>query len=203
MRFTMACICFTVELFKIGRFTVPRPNVEFIHFTVKNRDFIRFTVANNCFTVEFLRVICFTVLGAQFLYKKETKSSYEIEKEVPSEDRVDKFVTLLVKAGTANNAGIVREDRLVHLQGAIVDSRFAVKSFRDFQNYIGQTHPDFHQQIHYICPPPAYVSSLMTGLQQMAVLTEGINPVVRAAIISFGFVFIHPFEDGMVGYIVF
>jgi hypothetical protein len=132
----------------------------------------------------------------QFLYKKETKSSYEIEKEMPSEDRVDKFVALLVRAGTEFPFLTVSEDHLVGLQGAIVDPRFAVKSFRDFQNYIGQTHPNFQQQIHYICPPPDLVLSLMTGLQYTAVITEGINPVVRAAIISFGFVFIHPFEDG-------
>lgn len=132
----------------------------------------------------------------QFLYKKETKSSYEIEKEKPSEDRVDKFVALLINAGTEPPNTMVREGRLVNLQGAIVDRRFAAKGFRDFQNYIGQSHPNFQQQIHYICPPPNYVKSLMTGLQHTVMLTEVINPVVRAAIISFGFVFIHPFEDG-------
>lgn len=134
--------------------------------------------------------------ATQFLYKKETKSSYEIEQEVPSEDRVDKFIALLRKAGTDSTFTMLKEDRLVSLQGAIVDPRFAVNGFRDFQNYIGQTHPNFQQQIHYICPPPAFVDSLMIGLQQSAVRTEGVNPVVRAAIISFGFVFIHPFDDG-------
>ena len=36
----------------------------------------------------------------------------------------------------------------------------------------------------------------MDGLRDSAEKTTGINPEVRAAIIAFGFVFIHPFEDG-------
>jgi hypothetical protein len=35
-----------------------------------------------------------------YLYTKETKSSYEIEKESPSVSRMEKFVALLAKAGT-------------------------------------------------------------------------------------------------------
>lgn len=36
----------------------------------------------------------------------------------------------------------------------------------------------------------------MKGLANTAIKMEGINPVVRASAIAFGFVFIHPFEDG-------
>jgi len=36
----------------------------------------------------------------------------------------------------------------------------------------------------------------MDGLQQVAVKTEGMHAAVRAAIIAFSFVFLHPFEDG-------
>ncbi|MDO9613606.1 MAG: Fic family protein, partial [Bacteroidota bacterium] len=50
--------------------------------------------------------------------------------------------------------------------------------------------------IHYICPPPVFLSSLMEGLKDTADKTVGVNPEIRAALIAFGFVFIHPFEDG-------
>jgi Fic/DOC family len=36
----------------------------------------------------------------------------------------------------------------------------------------------------------------MTGLHEAAFKTHGIYPEIRAALIAFGFVFIHPFEDG-------
>jgi Fic family protein len=56
--------------------------------------------------------------------------------------------------------------------------------------------PNFHETIHYICPPPAILSDVMSGLQQTVIKTQGTYPEIRAAIIAFGFVFIRPFEDG-------
>src|SRR5674476_1016519 len=50
--------------------------------------------------------------------------------------------------------------------------------------------------IHYICPPPIILGTLMNGLKETAEKTTGIYPEIRAAIIAFRFVFIHPFEDG-------
>jgi hypothetical protein len=134
--------------------------------------------------------------AASYLYNKETRSSYEIEKEQPSPDRTEKFVSLLIKAGTAATTQLLDEARLVQLQTAIVDPRFAATGFRDFQNYIGQSLPGYQDFIHYICPPPAFLPTLMEGLKQTAGKSIGIYPEIRAAILAFGFVFIHPFEDG-------
>lgn len=77
-----------------------------------------------------------------------------------------------------------------------MDTRFAATGFRNFQNYIGQSLPGYLDLIHYICPPPSFIPSLMNGLKDAANKTIGIPPEIRAAILSFGFVFIHPFEDG-------
>lgn len=132
-----------------------------------------------------------------YLYTKETRSSYEIEKEQPSPDRMERFIGLLVKAGTEESAQMLEKQRLVQLQNAIVDPRFAVNDFRDFQNYVGEILPNYQDLIHYICPPPQILQSLMDGLQQVAQKTYGITrPEIRAAILPFSFVFIHPFEDG-------
>jgi hypothetical protein len=131
-----------------------------------------------------------------YLYKKETKSSYEIEHEKPSLDRMEKFVTLLIKAGTEASEEVLSRERLTLLQNAIVDPRFAADDYRDFQNYIGESLPNFLEDIHYICPPPAILLSLMNGLQELALKTIGTFPEIRAALIPFGFVFVHPFEDG-------
>ncbi|MEO6723107.1 MAG: Fic family protein [Ferruginibacter sp.] len=131
-----------------------------------------------------------------YLYNKETKSSYEIEKEQASPDRMEKFVALLTKAGNETNEEILIKDRLVKLQNEIVDARFAASDFRNFQNYVGESLPGYNEHIHYICPPPEMLSTLMTGLKAATIKTQGIYPEIRAAFISFGFVFIHPFEDG-------
>ena len=134
--------------------------------------------------------------ATQYLYRKETKSSYEIESENPSPDRVDRFIALLNKAGTQTGAVLFDEKNLTALQNAIVDKRFAAPRFRDFQNYIGQATLQYGEIFHYICPPPQYVQSLMHGLKETEDKSTGSNAIIRAAIIAFGFVFIHPFEDG-------
>lgn len=134
--------------------------------------------------------------ATDYLYRKETKSSYEIEKEEPSPDRMERFVNLLMQAGTEPKEQLLEEKRLVQLQNAILDPRFAATGFRDFQNYVGQSLPNFRDLIHYICPPAVMVQSLMRGMRDMAIKTDGMSPEIRAAVIAFGFVFIHPFEDG-------
>lgn len=131
-----------------------------------------------------------------YLYNKETRSSYEIEKEHPTPDRMEKFVALLTQAGTEDAGAMLDEQRLTQLQNAIVDSRFAAEGFRNFQNYVGQSLPGYLDMVHYICPPPGLVKSLMEGLADVSSKTSGIPSEIRAAVISFGFVFIHPFEDG-------
>jgi len=134
--------------------------------------------------------------AVSYLYTKETRSSYQIEQEQPSPERTARFITLLERAGEEPAEILMSEKFLTHLQNEIVDARFAVPGFRDFQNYIGQTTYNFKEILHYICPPPQYLRSIMEGLSMSLEQTEGVHPVVRAAIIAFGFVFAHPFEDG-------
>jgi hypothetical protein len=131
-----------------------------------------------------------------YLYKKETRSSYQIEKEEPSPERIERFVSLLSNAGKKDIGKLLSEESLVKLQNQIVDPRFAAKGFRDFQNYIGQTTRDYDEIIYYVCPPPEFLQDLMKELPNTAIKMEGVYPIVRAAAVAFGFVFIHPFEDG-------
>ena len=145
-------------------------------------------------TAEFPPDIYFRAVN--YLFTKETRSSFQIEKEQPSQDRILRFVALLEKAGMQSTDQILSESGLTNLQNEIVDARYAAKGFRDFQNYIGQTTYNNKEIIHYVCPPPLFVSSMMKGLQQTAKKSEGTHPITRAAIIAFGFVYAHPFEDG-------
>jgi len=131
-----------------------------------------------------------------YLYKKETRSSYQIEKEEPTPERIERFVSLLSNAGKKSIRDLLSEESLVMLQNQIVDPRFAATGFRDFQNYIGQTTWNYDEIIHYVCPPPEFLSDLMKDLSNTAIKMDGVNPIVRATAIAFGFVFIHPFEDG-------
>jgi len=134
--------------------------------------------------------------ATQYLYRKETRSSYEIESEKPSQDRMNRFIAILHQAGTQPAAAVLEEGNLTVLQNAIVDPRYAQPGYRDFQNYIGQSNYRMDEIYHYVCPPPEIVRAMMEGLVTVEQKTMGGPAVVRAAMIAFGFVFIHPFLDG-------
>ena len=131
-----------------------------------------------------------------FLYTKETRSSYQIEQEKPSTEKIVRFVRLLEQAGKMPIDERLSETNLVALQNAIVDSHYAAKGFRNFHNYVGQTAYNYREVVHYICPPPAIINSLMDGLKTASLKSKKVHPIVLTTIVSFGFVFIHPFEDG-------
>jgi hypothetical protein len=134
--------------------------------------------------------------AAAFLYLKETHSSFEVEREKPSPDRARRFADLLREAESGEP---LSEQRLVELQNAVVDPRFAEASYRQQQNWIGDD-LGYRKRIVFVPPRPEDVRPLMDGIvalsERVRRSPESIEPVVAAAAISFGFVFVHPFMDG-------
>jgi Fic family protein len=133
--------------------------------------------------------------AVHYLFTKETKSSFAIEGEVPSPDRTLRFVAAL---GHADNFDTGNKQAFVELQNSIVDSRYAQKDWRTIQNYVGQTASNFSEIVHFICPKPEDIAGLMDGWMRMVARIEdgGVDPICAATLAGFGFVFIHPFEDG-------
>ena len=66
---------------------------------------------------------------------------------------------------------------------------------RDLQNFVGESTISGNI-VHLIGCPPSCLRDMMEGLESWFTDSEGLHPVLRAAAISFPFVFIHPFEDG-------
>jgi Fic family protein len=130
-----------------------------------------------------------------YLYNKETKSSFEIENIKPNASRTEKFITSLE---LAEKEDFCEKKRLIELQNRIVDPRFKESDYRDSQNYVGQTIAYQKEIIHFICPKPDDLPSLMAGLieSHKRMKTANVSPVIHAATIAYGFVFLHPFEDG-------
>lgn len=131
----------------------------------------------------------------KYLYTKETKSSFEIEHLQPGADKLDKFVALLEMA---EHRDYCDKDGLIEVQNRIVDFRFQDSDYRTSQNYVGESLSFRNERIHYICPKPEDLPSLMDGLiEAHRLIGDGrISPIVHATIVSYGFVFLHPFEDG-------
>ncbi|MGM0633230.1 MAG: Fic family protein [Pseudomonadota bacterium] len=141
--------------------------------------------------------------AAAFLYLKETRSSFEVEREKPSASRAQRFADLLRQADTGEP---LTEKRLVELQNAVIDPRFHEFGWRQQQNWIGDD-LGHRQRVEFVPPRPDDVPGLMNGLLEAARMARtgdpapgnqklSFDPVVSAATIAFGFVFIHPFMDG-------
>jgi hypothetical protein len=133
--------------------------------------------------------------AVDYLYTKETRSSFGIEGERPSPARTARFVSVL--------RGLEKLERLekatlLRLQNETVDPRFADRDYRRDQVYVGEQVSVARQRIHFVAPRPEDVPSMMSGLLRMAerLGPVEIDPVVAAAVTSFAFVFVHPFSDG-------
>ena len=132
--------------------------------------------------------------AVNYLYTKETRSSFAIEGETPSASRADRFIAALKAAPDFKPS----KASLVQLQGDIVEPRYAAKDWRTFQNFVGETVGGYREEVHFICPRPEDVPGLMEAwfVLTARIVESAIDPVVAAAIIAFAFVFMHPFEDG-------
>jgi hypothetical protein len=133
------------------------------------------------------------IRAAHYLYTKETRSSFAIEGEVPNAKRTERFVAALTTAATFDTSD---PQAFIKLQNAIVDPRYAANGWRTVQDFIGETMSDFREHVHFVFPKPADLEDLMNGWMRMTQNLREVDPVCAAAAASFGFVFIHPFEDG-------
>ena len=130
-----------------------------------------------------------------YLYAKETKSSFEIERINPTSTRTERFVALLQ---TAEQEDFCSKRQLIAVQNRIVDARFRDSDYRSSQNYVGETVAWQKERIHFACPKPEDLPDLMEGLTAAheRMNSGDVSVVIHAAAIAYGFVFLHPFEDG-------
>lgn len=134
---------------------------------------------------------------AAFLLLKDSKASYAIEGETPPQDRAQRWGRAIGQAGMQP----VTETELLRLQQIVIDNpRFTKLGWRTQEGFIGE-----HDRRHGT-PIPDHISarwkdihSLVSGLIAMDEKLEkdaAFDAVLAAALIAFGFVFIHPFVDG-------
>ena len=130
-----------------------------------------------------------------FLLLEDSKASYAIEGETPPHNRAERWGQIIGQAGTKP----LSKTELERMQKVVIDSRFIHMGYRDEGGFIG-THDRSTNM-----PIPSHISArhqdldmLMEGLIETAELLKRSDfpPVLAAALIAFGFVFIHPFEDG-------
>ncbi len=133
--------------------------------------------------------------AVQYLYVKETKSSFAIERETPDQKRMESFVGLLRGLGHTP----LTKESLVAAQNSVVDERYRQKTWRSDQVYVGETITPGYERVHFIAPRPDAIDELMEGFQSCLktwMTAKDADPIVVAAVMGFAFVFLHPFDDG-------
>ncbi|MDN5870778.1 MAG: Fic family protein [Nitrococcus sp.] len=132
---------------------------------------------------------------AAFLLLKDSRSSYAIEGERPPQDRIQRWGHAIGEAGTQP----LDREELLRLQRIVIgDTRFVNLGLREDGGFVGER--DRHTRMplpDHISARPEDLPSLIDGLVAFDRRpAQALDGVIAAAILAFGFVYIHPFEDG-------
>jgi Fic family protein len=132
---------------------------------------------------------------AAFLLLKDSRASYVIEGEDPPQNRVQRWGRAIGQAGRKP----LDLDELLRLQRIVIgDARFVRFGLRREGGFVGEHDRDTR------APVPDHISArhedLPSLIDGMIAFDRGkaraLDPVIAAAALAFGFVFVHPFEDG-------
>jgi Fic family protein len=134
--------------------------------------------------------------AAAFLLISDSQSSFQIEGERPGRDRIMRWGRAIAHAGS-NQLSV---DELVRLQRVLIgDARFVALGLREEGGYVGMHDRHTHEPLpEHISARPEDLRDLLDGIivyEKRATLA-GIDPVIAAAVVAFGFVYVHPFVDG-------
>lgn len=132
---------------------------------------------------------------AAFLLLKDSRSSFEIEGEDPPQDRIQRWGQVIGEAGRRP----INRDELQRLQRIVIgDARFVRLGLRVEGGFVGE-----HER-NTGAPIPDHISARHEDLPELIEgltafdrsAARGLDPVIAAAGLAFGFIYIHPFEDG-------
>jgi len=133
---------------------------------------------------------------AAFLLLKDSKASFTIEGESPKSKRTARWGKIIGQAGTKK----LTKEELIRLQQEVIEnSRFVTMGFRKKGGFVGEHNRTTGEPIpEHISAKWQDLETLVQGLIDTSKLLseDKIDAVIAATSIAFGFVFIHPFEDG-------
>ena len=131
---------------------------------------------------------------ASWLTFKESRASFLIEKESDQGDRIQRFAHVIAQyCGQLDDP--LSDSSLHTIQQGILGRDALGLGLRRSPVFVGQSTMR-EDIVHYIAPHYDDVPRFMQGLKAFDLATQGAAPLARAAVIAFGFVYIHPMRDG-------
>lgn len=134
--------------------------------------------------------------AAAFLLLADSRASFEIEGETPSRERARRWGEVIEQAGQRE----LSVATLVELQEWLIsDARFVDLGLRGEGGWLGDRDRLTDEPIpEHISARPGDLRKLVEGVVEYEERATAVkfDAVVAAAAVAFGFVYIHPFEDG-------
>jgi Fic family protein len=167
-----------------------------INKTAKLEKYIKENLSEK--TIELIQGVHKDVLlrTSVFLLLKDSKASFTIEGETPTQNRAVRWGKAI---GQAGGKPLSKEEFLRLQQIVIENSRFMEMGLRTKGGFVGEHDRTTGEPIpEHISARWQDLDTLVSGLLDTVSLLENthFHPVLSAAKIAFGFVFIHPFVDG-------
>ena len=133
--------------------------------------------------------------SAVWLTIKESHASFAIEHEENERDRIQRFAAVMEQR-TGQSTDPLSSAELEALQREVLGPNALHYGLRRSPVFVGESARFGEESVHYIGPHWDDVPSLLDGLRGLWKRTSGLSPVARAALVSFGFVYLHPMVDG-------
>ena len=133
--------------------------------------------------------------AASFMLLADSRASFEIEGERPPRNRLERWGRAILQAGKSR----LTLDEIIRLQGILIeDTRFVRAGLRPDGVFLGERDHHGDPLPEFIGARPDDLDDLMGGLLEAndRMRDDGMDPVLKAAATAFGFVYVHPFQDG-------
>jgi hypothetical protein len=133
--------------------------------------------------------------AAGFMLLADSRASFEIEGERPPRNRLERWGRAVLQAGRNR----LTLDEIIRLQRVLIeDTRFVRAGLRPDGVFLGERDHNGDPLPEFIGARPGDLDDLMGGLLEAndRMRDDGIDPVLKASATAFGFVYIHPFQDG-------
>jgi hypothetical protein len=133
--------------------------------------------------------------AASFLLLADSRASFEIEGDRPPRNRLERWGRAVLQAGKNK----LHLEEIVRLHRVLIeDTRFVHPGLRPDGVFVGERDHEGNPMPEFIGARPGDLEDLMGGLFEAnrRMRDDGIDPVLQAASTAFGFVYVHPFQDG-------
>lgn len=133
--------------------------------------------------------------AASFLLLADSRASFEIEGERAPRNRLERWGRAVLQAGKNE----LTLEEIVRLHSVLIeDTRFVFPGLRPDGVFLGERDHIGDPLPEFIGARPQDLDGLSSGMlvANNRMRDDGLDPILQAAATAFGFIYLHPFQDG-------